>query len=129
MIKRVLVVDDEPGVTLMVKLGLEGHGGYEVYEQIDSGSVVDVARTFKPDVIILDIMMPGLDGSEVAACLWQDSELRHIPVLFLTALVSRTESSEHHAGFGQRHYLAKPVNLSELIQYIEQSIASSPPVR
>jgi CheY-like chemotaxis protein len=127
MNKRVLVVDDEPDMTLMVKLGLEGYGGYDVREENDSASVMKVVREFRPDVIVLDIMMPGADGGEVATSLLRDPELKHIPVLFLTALVSRTESCEPHSGFGRRHYLAKPLNLSELVRYIEQAITATPP--
>lgn len=124
MHKRILIIDDEPDITRLVKLGLESVGCYEVWEETNSARAVETARSFRPDVILLDIMMPDPDGSELAAMLRQDPELRRVPVLFLTALVSRTESTDPAFGFERRHYLAKPVALLELIQYIEQSIAS-----
>jgi CheY-like chemotaxis protein len=123
--KRVLVVDDEPQITGMLKLCLERLGPYTVQTENDSTKVMTTAREFCPDVIILDIMMPEPDGSELAAFLQEDAQLKQVPVIFLTALVSRTESLSPKFGFDQRLYLAKPVDFAELVEHIEQLGRSS----
>src|SRR5687767_6256867 len=92
MKKRILIVDDEPEFSGMLKLTLETHGYYECQEENDADNVRAAARQFDPDVILLDIMMPQRDGSEVAAGLKEDALVRDVPVIFLTALVSREDA-------------------------------------
>lgn len=124
--KQILVVDDEPGITLMMKFGLESFGPFDVHEENISAKAIDTARDIRPDVIILDLMMPDPDGHELAARLKQDPELGHIPVIFLTALIHTTTTCEGPSDAVRRYYLAKPVDLSELVRYIERC---SPPTR
>jgi CheY-like chemotaxis protein len=125
MQKRILIVDDEPDITEMVKLGLEATGGYRVLEENDSAKALEAARSFGPDVILLDVMMPEPDGSELAALFRQDNALKDIPILFLTALVSKAESHDPQFGFDRRHYLPKPVDFEDLVKHIEEiSLAS-----
>jgi two-component system phosphate regulon response regulator PhoB len=119
MSKRVLIVDDEPQITDLVKLYLERSGDYQVEVENDSAQAMSKARQFGPDVIVLDIMMPEPDGSELAASLRADPGLRHVPILFLTALVSQSESCDPKFGFDRRHYLPKPINFEQLIHSIE----------
>jgi len=119
MSKRVLVVDDEPQITDLIKVYLERVGGYQVQVENDSSQAMAVARQFQPDVIVLDIMMPEPDGSELAASMRADPTLRHVPILFLTALVSQSESCDPKFGFDRRHYLPKPIDFEQLIESIE----------
>ena len=124
--KRILVIDDEPEITHLVKLGLESVGRYIVCEETVSARAVETARRFCPDVIVLDIMMPDPDGSELAKTLREDPELGRIPLLFLTALISETQSGDSGQGVDRRHYLAKPVALLELAQFIERCTPTGP---
>lgn len=118
--KRILVVDDEPGFTHVLRLTLEKIGTYEVREVNHSTCTLAAAREFDPDLILLDMMMPVADGSEVAAELKADDHLRNTPVVFLTALVSREAVCGNSFGMGRRHYLPKPIKLGQLIECIER---------
>src|ERR1700756_1464811 len=86
--RRILIVDDDRESTHLVKILLEKAGHYLVQEENDSAKPHQSARNFRPDVILLDIMMPGTDGDEVAAQIDADPELGSTPIIFLTALVT-----------------------------------------
>ena len=90
--KRILVVDDEPGVTRSLKLNLEAGGEYEVFTENHSNKALAAARACRPDLVLLDVMMPGMDGADVAERMHDDPVLRRTPVVFLTALVSNKET-------------------------------------
>ena len=77
--KRILVIDDEPSITRLLKLNLEQTDHYEVREENDSTRALDAAREFKPDLVISDVMMPEVGGGEVAAQLREDPALRRVP--------------------------------------------------
>ena len=91
MSQRVLIVDDEVEFTEMVKLVLDQIGGFEVREVHDARHAVRVAKEFQPDIILLDVMMPTLDGGDVAHDLKEEATTRNVPVLFITALVASEE--------------------------------------
>ena len=120
--KRILVVDDEPGVTRNLKLNLESGGGYEVLGENHATNALSAARTFRPDLILLDVMMPGMDGGDVAARLRADPLLSGIPILFLTAIVSNQETDGHEKVSGTETFLAKPVDIGELKKTVEKHI-------
>ena len=119
--RRILIVDDEPESTHLVKILLEKTGGYLVLEENDAGKAHQSARNFKPDVILLDIMMPKTDGGEVAAQIEADPELQRTPIIFLTALVTEPETKTGLRIQGHRS-LAKPISIPELINGIEESL-------
>ena len=119
--RRILIVDDEPESTHLVKILLEKTGGYLVLEENDAGKAHQSARNFKPDVILLDIMMPKTDGGEVAAQIEADPELQRTPIIFLTALVTEPETKTGLRIQGRRS-LAKPISIPELINGIEESL-------
>ena len=77
------------------------------------------AREFRPDLILLDVMMPEMDGGAVAAQIQEDPLLKGTPIVFLTAIVSKEETKGHEAHIGGLDYLAKPVDLAELTRVIE----------
>ena len=120
--KRILVVDDEPSVTRNLKLNLESGGGYDVFAENHAANALTAARLFRPDLILLDVMMPGMDGGDVAARLRRDPLLRNTPVIFLTALVSNEETEGHEMVSGAETFLAKPVDIGELRKTMEEHI-------
>ena len=123
MKKRILVIDDEPEFTNMLRLTLESHGYYEVREENDAENARAAAREFDPDVVLLDIMMPGMEGSEVAAALKQDPVTRDVPVIFLTALVSRDDAPMGSCSSGGHTFLPKDIRVEKLIRCIEDKTA------
>ena len=109
---RVLVIDDEAPIRLLCRVNLEAEG-MSVLEAGDGPSGLDAAATDKPDVILLDVMMPGLDGWGVAEALLESEETAHIPIIFLTA---RAEFRDRARGLdiGGVDYITKPFNPVEL---------------
>ena len=109
---RVLVIDDEAPIRLLCRVNLEAEG-IEVLEAADGKSGLDLARAEHPDVVLLDVMMPGLDGWRVAEELLEDDETRGIPIIFLTA---RAEFRDRARGLdiGGVDYVTKPFNPLEL---------------
>ncbi len=125
--RRILIVDNDRDSTHLVKILLEKTGRYSVLEENDATRAHLSARNFRPDLILLDVMMPGTDGGEVAAQIEADPDLQRTPIIFLTALVTKAEAN---AGLRiQGHpFLAKPVNIPELITAIEENLAAAAPV-
>ena len=119
--RRILIVDNDPNTTHLVKVLLERTGRYLVLEENDATKAHYNARNFRPDLILLDVVMPETDGGEVAAQIEADPELHDTPIVFLTALVTRAEA---RSGLNiQGHpFLAKPVSIPELINAIEQQL-------
>lgn len=120
--KRILIVDDEPGFTRLLKLNLEDTGDYLVRVENIAGNAFDAAREFKPDLILLDVLMPGMDGGEVSARLQASSATKSIPIVFLTAAVRKEEVGAHGGRIGGFPYLAKPVDLPEVVACIERHL-------
>ena len=119
--RRILIVDNDRESTHLVKILLERTGRYLVLEENDATKAHQSARNFRPDVILLDIVMPETDGGEVAAQIQADPDLRRTPIIFLTALVTKAEAK---AGLRiQGHpFLAKPISVPELIKGIEENL-------
>lgn len=109
--KRLLIVDDESGFTRLLKLTLEKTGKYTVREENDGTVAWLAARDFKPDLVFLDIVMPKIDGGDVAQQIRSDPMLANVPIVFLTAIVSQKETSNEIGGFP---FLAKPVSLDAI---------------
>ncbi len=117
--KKILVVDDEKSFTHLVKLALSE---YEILEENDSLRALETARQFQPDLMLLDIIMPGIDGSELATQMRADPLLQHTPIVFLTAIVSPTETGGGPTEIGGFPFLAKPINKQTLIDCIEKHL-------
>jgi Response regulator containing CheY-like receiver, AAA-type ATPase, and DNA-binding domains len=119
--RRILIVDNDRDTTHLVKILLERAGNYLVLEENDATKAHQSARNFRPDLILLDVVMPETDGGEVAARIEADPELQNTPIVFLTALVTRAEAK---SGLNiQGHpFLAKPVSIPELIDAIERHL-------
>lgn len=126
---RILLVDDEHEFTSMLKAHLETAGYYEVCEENDETQALRAAREFGPDIVLLDVMMPRLEGSEVASLLRSDEELRRTPVLFLTSLISDADAP-HGAYCSAGHtFLPKSLSIGHLIECIEQTLSGVSPLR
>ena len=115
--KKVLIVDDEPDVTELVAYHLKAKG-YTVETVNDPLRSVGLARSLMPDLVILDVMMPGLSGLQVCRMLRSDPKLKKVPVIFLTAKV---EESDRIQGFevGGDDYLCKPFSVKELVLRVQ----------
>ena len=126
--KRILLIDDEVTFTELLKLNLEQTGAYEVRVENKGAAAVAVARAFKPDLILLDIVMPDLDGGRVAAQLQADPRLADTPIVFLTAVVTKGEAKKHQGVIVGFPLIAKPVSTDELIACIERYAGKSPSI-
>ena len=117
---RVLVVDDEAPIRLLCRVNLEAEQ-MDVVEAADGLTGLEAARRERPDVILLDVMMPGLDGWRVAEELLEDPDTSAIPIVFLTA---RAELRDQARGLdlGGLDYVTKPFNPVELAQTIRDVI-------
>lgn len=124
--RRVLIVDDEASFTRMVKLNLERAGEFEVTEENRATHAIEAARRVKPDIILLDLIMPKSDGGEVRTMLKNDSELSKIPVLFVTATVSPRESGQHGLPSKDGIFLGKPVSVDTLVRCIKENLNGGP---
>ena len=118
MKRRILIVDDDLETLKMIELILQ-RKGFEVYSEQDGARVLACARDKRPDLIVLDVMMPDPDGFKVARSLRSTPETQHIPILFFTA---KGAVADKLAGFqaGGDDYLTKPIHPAELIARIEQ---------
>jgi CheY-like chemotaxis protein len=123
--RRILIVDDERDSTHLVKVLLEKMGGYCVLEENDAAKAHQSARDFRPDLILLDIMMPQRDGGDVAAEIEADPGMQRTPIIFLTALVTKAEAAKPDFHIQGHPVVAKPVNISELIKRIEENLPAA----
>lgn len=121
--RRVLLIDDEPSFTRMVKRSLESTGTYVVQVVNESPQSRKVAREFQPDIILLDVVMPEADGGDIATQLRSDPQTKDIPIIFVSAMVSRKESESGFYESGGEHFLAKPVSAKRLTSSIEIVLA------
>ncbi len=122
--KRILVVDDEPSFTRLLKLNLEQTGLYEVRVENVAGQAFSAARLFKPDLIVLDVMIPEMDGGDLAGQLRQVPSLARVPIVFLTAAVKKEEVRSRRGQIGGFPFIAKPVDLNDLLDALKQHLGS-----
>jgi two-component system alkaline phosphatase synthesis response regulator PhoP len=116
----VLVIDDEAAIRLLCRVNLEAEG-MEVLEAGDGKTGLELARSGRPDAILLDVMMPGVDGWRVAEELLSEDGTRDIPILFLTA---RAELRDRARGLdiGGVEYITKPFNPIELASLVQNLV-------
>jgi len=120
--KRILVVDDHISDTRVVKLLLESTSNYVVREENDAKAAISTAEEFQPHLVLLDVMMPDMDGGELAACFRANPKLKTVPIVFLTAAVTKREVEDGNGQVGGAAFLAKPVVLSEVIACIQHHL-------
>ena len=121
---RILVVDDEPSITRLLKLNLEKTGKYVVRAENGAVGALAAAEEFCPNLILLDVAMPGMDGGELARRIKLSPKLDSVPIVFLTALTTKDEVSKSHGLIGGQFFLAKPVNMQEVLACLDQHLAA-----
>jgi len=120
---RILLIDDEEDFGFFVKLNLEKTGRFEVTTTTSGSKGIILASKELPDLILLDIIMPELSGGHVAEQLLENPETANIPVLFITAIASRTQVQSQHGTIGGRSFIGKPVTPEELMARIDRLFA------
>jgi DNA-binding response OmpR family regulator len=123
--KRILIVDDEASFTRLVKLNLEATNRYEVRVEKWPEDTLATASEYKPDLIILDIMMPRLFGGDVAERLRADAHFSSVPILFVSAAIPRGRVAEHQGVVAGFPLVAKPVTVEALIGHIEKQFETN----
>lgn len=123
MSRRVLTIDDQTDIRRLIRMTLEFEG-FDVLEAGGGPEGLEMAWSKKPDLILLDVMMPGMSGLTVASMLRTDERLKHIPVVMLTAL-DRESDMEAGLATGVQAYLAKPFSPMELLDVVERLITES----
>ena len=118
--KRILVVDDLASDTRLLKRFLEGTNKYVVREENDAVAALSGAEEFQPHLILLDILMPDMNGAELASRLRANPKLQAVPIVFLTAKVSKEEMLLCGGRIGKFVVLAKPIVLPEIADCLEQ---------
>jgi two-component system OmpR family response regulator len=118
--KRILAVDDQVSNTRMVKLYLERTNDYVVRESNDARTALAAAEEFQPHLILLDVMMPGIDGGELAALFRTNTKLKAVPIVFVTGAVTKGEIKERGGYSGGRTILAKPIVMSEMVACLKR---------
>ncbi len=122
----ILIIDNNSDFTHSAKLALERTGRYCVCEENDATRAHQTAQSLKPDLILLDIAMPETDGGEVAARIQSDPALHRTPIVFLTALVTKAETTSGLRIHGHP-FLAKPISIPDLITGIEENLPAHAP--
>ncbi len=120
---RILVVDDEASFASLLRLNLEKAGSYEVRTETDPRRWREAMAAFPPHLLILDMVMPGVDGRQILAELRGSPETSRLPVIVLTAILQNAEpEAVHREGV---LYLSKPVSLKALLHCIEEHVAAA----
>lgn len=120
---KILIVDDEVNLTKMLKLNLDETNKFDTRILNDAKLAIDLVKEFMPDLVLLDVMMPDIQGNEIADQILQDDEIKHIKIIFLTAIVTKNEIPEDSKTIGGRKFIAKPVKADDLIATIEEVLA------
>jgi len=118
--KKILLIDDEQMLCTLVKKNLEITGEFSVTTLSDPRFAVETALRAKPDVILLDVMMPGTSGSAVAALLRDKGVTNNAPIIFLTGILSPQEVNSKDNIIGNEYFVAKPVAIPDLIAVIKR---------
>lgn len=120
--KRVLIIDDDQDFTSVLQIALEGRGHYEVRSENDALKALAAAKEFGPDVILLDVQMPGLGGGDIAEQFHKEPALKRKKVIFLTGQISPDEVAYYGSEIRGKLFIPKGLETEELIKRIEQSI-------
>jgi CheY-like chemotaxis protein len=116
---RIMIVDDDPKLSRLIGVILERTGEYTLCEENRPSVALKTARAFQPDLILMDVDMPGKNGGEIASEMGKDSGLSRTPIIFVTSLVSRTEAG-HYNG---KTFMSKPVDPLLLLKAVREVLA------
>jgi CheY-like chemotaxis protein len=118
---RILIVDNNSRFARSARLVLDQSGKYVACSVVDPRRALETARSFKPDLLIVDLIMPHADGLEVAAQLEADWGLHSVPIVFLTSLITSEEAKDGRRVYGHR-ILPKPTSRSQLFNLVERNL-------
>lgn len=121
--KRIMIVDDEVAETRLLKANLELTNQYEVRVENWPEDAVPAACEFKPDLMLLDLLMPSMPGGNVVAAFEAEPTLKNTPIVFLTAAVRRQQVVDHEGFICDHPCLAKPASMEEIVHCIEDTLA------
>jgi DNA-binding response OmpR family regulator len=119
--KKILIVDDEPNIVLALRFLMEGEG-YEVHYCYDGETAIQKVKEITPDIIILDVMMPGMDGFSVAKYIRNQEELAKTSILFLTAKGTAQDKMEGYDS-GAESYIVKPFDNDEIVSKVYEVLS------
>ena len=119
--KRILIVDDEPDVLRLTSLRLE-KVGYDTLTAVNAKDALDIIETQKPDLVLLDIIIPVVYGTEICKRVKSDENLKHIPIILFTAH-SNIMDIEKAKSFGADGFIGKPFDARELVSMVERILA------
>lgn len=117
--KKILAIDDDPFITKIIKNVLEETGRYEVQVVNHSHEAIATIRSLMPDLIIIDVMMPPPLGSEIAAQLNEDPQLKALKYVFLTGVIEKIDPQLPGAEIGGHSFLSKPIYAEQLINFVD----------
>lgn len=120
--KKILIVEDEESLLKLESILLSSRG-YNVGGVADGITALEEITRFRPDLIILDIMLPGMDGFEVCRRIKENPESQHIPVIMLTAKKS-SQDRERGMAIGAAAYITKPFKSAKIMEIIQRLLAS-----
>ncbi len=118
--KKILIIDDERAFSVMLQLNLSSWEQYEVIIENDSRNALKTALQFIPDLVLLDVIMPHLEGPDVAGQFKIEPQLKNIPIIFLTATVTHEEVEENKGMIGGHPFISKPSEIDTIVDLIEQ---------
>jgi len=121
--KKIMIIDDEEDFTLLLKMRLESLGSYEVATASEAKDIINRIHVFKPEVILLDLLIPGIGGLEICEMLNNDSFGSSIPIIVISGLDKSTDKIKAFK-YGITDYFVKPVDNNKLIESIEKAIKS-----
>ena len=121
--KKILIIDDEKDFCTLVRKNLEQTGGFQVDMAVTAPDGLSMAKEIKPDLVLLDIMMPDMEGTELAAKLKADPTTADIPIIFLTAAAQKGDISSGEIEISGYPFLAKPVTTEQIIASINEALA------
>jgi CheY-like chemotaxis protein len=113
---KIMIVDDDPKLSRLLGVILERVGEYTLCEENRPSAAVKTAKAFQPDLILMDVDMPGKNGGEVASDIGKDPSISRTPIIFVTSLVSKSEAG-HYNG---KRFMSKPVDPSLLLKTVRE---------
>ena len=120
--KRILLVDDLASDTRLLKIYLERTNDYVVREENDANAALRAAEEFQPHLILLDVVMPDMNGGDLAACFQANPKLKAVPIVFLTATLTKEQVSLCGGKIGRYPFLAKPIVLTEVAACLKRHL-------
>lgn len=122
--KRILIIDDDQELVEAVTSALEEVGVYEVKGETKGNQGILTARSYQPDLILLDVMMPDMSGNDVARELMDGQSTKHIPIAYFTVIVCKDEVELNGGVIGGHRFISKPATVDELVRSIEETIGA-----